>query len=301
MTPITIIVHYSEIGLKKGNRGFFEQKLKSNIEKTLRDLSSAFQVRFDFGRFLLFVADQTHLETIIRRLKCVLGIAHFYVAYSGDPDIHVLKDQIYDHFRRKKFETFSINARRADKSFPLNSMEINRIVGERISTGMKKKVDLTDPDIRCHIEIFNKKIYFSFDRHDGYGGLPVGSSGKVVSLLSSGIDSPVASFRMMTRGCRVVFVHFHSFPFTEKSSYYNAIELAKELTVYQNQSRIYLVPLGDIQQAIILNVPAKLRLILYRRMMLRLAEKIALKEKAKALVTGESVGQVASQTLAREA
>jgi thiamine biosynthesis protein ThiI len=297
MDPITIIIHYSEIGLKKGNRGFFEQKLKNNIENALRDLKAGIRVRFDFGRFLLFLSDGSRLETIVHRLKCVPGIAHFYVAFSGDTDVHVLKEQVYEGIGQREFETFRIDTRRADKSFPLNSMEINRIVGERVFTGLKKKVDLANPDIRCVIEIFNKKVYFSFDRHDGYGGLPVGSSGKVVSLLSSGIDSPVASFRMMTRGCRVVFVHFHSFPYTEKSSYYNAIALAKKLTIYQHQSRIYLVPLAEIQQAIISTAPAKLRLILYRRMMFRLAEIIARREKAKALVTGESVGQVASQTL----
>jgi thiamine biosynthesis protein ThiI len=128
-------------------------------------------------------------------------------------------------------------------------------------------------------------------------GLPSGSSGRVVSLLSSGIDSPVSSYQMQKRGCRVFFVHFHSFPLTNKASYHNAIKLATKLTSFQYTTKLYLIPLIKIQQAIILSAPAKLRLLLYRRMMFRLAEKIAWKEKARALVTGESVGQVASQTL----
>jgi thiamine biosynthesis protein ThiI len=158
-------------------------------------------------------------------------------------------------------------------------------------------VDLTDPELTCTIEIFNQKVFFHFNRFEGPRGLPVGSSGKVVSLLSSGIDSPVASYRMMTRGCKVVFVHFHSFPFTDKSSYHNAITLANQLTKYQNKTRLYLVPLAKIQQVIIEKAPARLRLLLYRRMMFRIGERIAKKERAKALVTGESLGQVASQTL----
>ena len=149
----------------------------------------------------------------------------------------------------------------------------------------------------CNIEIYNNQVYYYFERIEGRRGLPSGSSGRVVSLLSSGIDSPVSSYQMIKRGCRVYFVHFHSFPLTNKASYHNAIKLAKKLTIHQYSTKIYLVPLIKVQEAIILNAPAKLRLILYRRMMLRIAERIAKREKAKALVTGESVGQVASQTL----
>ncbi|MBN2000617.1 tRNA 4-thiouridine(8) synthase ThiI [candidate division KSB1 bacterium] len=290
------IIHYSEIGLKKGNRGFFEHKLKVNIVYALSDICIA-QPHFDFGRILLPVDDVTHVPAITDRLANVIGIAHYSVASQGDPDVEVLKEQVFDRMKHLRFDSFRIETRRADKTYPLNSMEVNRIVGARIHLGLGKKVVLDSPDVTCNIEIFNKKLFFSCERRNGYGGLPVGSSGKVVSLLSSGIDSPVASFRMMTRGCRVIFVHFHSFPFTEKSSYYNAVELARKLTVFQYRSKIYLVPLAPIQQEVILHAPAKLRLILYRRMMIRLAERIARRERAGALVTGDSVGQVASQTI----
>jgi thiamine biosynthesis protein ThiI len=291
-----IIIHYSEIALKKGNRGYFEAKLRDNIQKALRDFSIR-NVKMDFGRFILYLPQNSPIDQIVNRLKDVIGIAHFSLAYQGNEHIDILKDQIYEKLAKMPFSTFKISTKRADKQYPLTSVQVNQIVGERIHTGLKKPVDLTNPDLTCNIEIFNKQLFFYFERNEGLRGLPVGSSGRVVSLLSSGIDSPVASYQMMKRGCRVIFVHFHSFPFTDKSSYHNAIKLANQLTKFQYSSRLYLVPLVKVQEAIILQAPAKLRLLLYRRMMFRIAELIAKKERAKVLVTGESVGQVASQTL----
>lgn len=293
---IFIIIHYSEIGLKKGNRGFFESRLRDNIQKALQGYSDQ-KVKMDFGRFVLQLPGDALVDQIIERIKNVIGIAHFSVAHQGNLDIHVLKEQVYEKLKNAPFKSFKIATRRVDKQYPFTSVQVNQIVGERIFAGLSKAVDLQNPELTCNIEIFNKQIFFHFDRNEGIRGLPVGSSGRVVSLLSSGIDSPVASFRMMTRGCRIIFIHFHSFPFTDKSSYHNAIKLANQLTKYQYTSRIYLVPLVKVQEAIIMHAPAKLRLILYRRAMFQIAEIIAKKEKARALVTGESVGQVASQTL----
>ncbi len=293
---VLFIIHYSEIGLKKGNRGFFESRLRDNIQQALRGCPEH-KVKMDFGRFILEIADGAAIDQVIERLSHVIGIAHFSVAYQGDHDVQILREQIFEKLKGIDFRSFKIATRRVDKDYPYTSVQVNQLVGERIFMGLNKAVDLHNPDLTCHIEIFNKRIYYYFDRHEGIRGLPVGSSGRVVSLLSSGIDSPVASYLMMTRGCRVVFVHFHSFPFTNKASYHNAIRLASQLTRYQYQSRLYLVPLVKVQEAIIMQAPAKLRLILYRRMMLRIAEAIAQKERGKALVTGESLGQVASQTL----
>lgn len=293
---IFIVIHYSEIGLKKGNRGYFESRLRDNIHLALKDCCDQ-KVKMDFGRFLIQLPENAPLDQITTRLKDVIGIAHFSIAYQGNPDVQILKEQIYSKLENKHFESFKIATRRADKQFPFTSMQVNQIVGERIFTGLNRSVDLETPELTCNIEIFNKQLFYYFERTEGTRGLPIGCSGRVVSLLSSGIDSPVASYRMMTRGCRIVFVHFHSFPFTDKSSYHNAIRLADQLTKYQYTSRIYLVPLVKVQEAIIMQAPIKLRLILYRRMMFRIAEKIARKERAKALITGESLGQVASQTL----
>ena len=293
---IYFIIHYSEIGLKKGNRGYFETKLKNNILKSLSDFSGKI-LKSDFGRFILSMPDDTNVDKVVERIKNVIGIAHFSIAYQGDSNVDVLKEQVFEKLKDLSFKTFRISTKRADKQFPLTSVQVNQIVGERVFMGLNKAVNLKNPDLNCIIEIFNKQIFFYYLRNEGIRGLPVGSSGKIVSLLSSGIDSPVSSFRMMTRGCRIIFVHFHSFPFTDKASYNNAIKLAHHLTKYQYNVRIYLVPLVKVQDAIIINSPPKLRLILYRRMMFRIAEMVARKEKANALVTGESLGQVASQTI----
>ncbi len=291
-----ILIHYAEIGLKKGNRKYFEHKLSQNILTALGSL--AFEsLRIDYGRFVLFMNENSAEEEIVRRLKSVMGIAYFCIAFYGDPEVDILKQQIYQQIKSRDFASFKIETRRADKSYPLTSIQVNQIVGEHLHLRLNKRVDLTNPALTVKIEIYNGQLFYYFDRIEGLRGLPVGSSSRVVSLLSGGIDSPVAAYLMMKRGCRVIFVHFHSFPLTNKASYHNAIKLARKLTTYQYSSKVYLVPLIKLQEAIILNAPIKLRVILYRRMMFRIAEKIANREKAKALITGESVGQVASQTI----
>ncbi len=297
-TPIEkyIIIHYSEIGLKKGNRSFFEHVLRRNIQKMLNDLPIG-PIIIDYGRFLLNLKEDSPLDIIAARLKKTFGIAHFSIAYPGGPEVEVLKKQIVEKIGQTSFRTFAIETRRIDKEYPLRSRKVNEIVGDYVRTTLNKTVNLSQPELRCNIQIYNKKVIFYFERLEGLRGLPVGSSGKVVCLLSSGIDSPVAAYQMMSRGCKVIFVHFHSFPFTDKRSCYNAISLVQTLTKFQNRSLLYLVPLAKIQEIIIAVAPAQYRLLLYRRMMFRFAEGIANKEKAKALVTGESLGQVASQTL----
>lgn len=291
-----ILIHYGELGLKKGNRGFFESHLRNNIKHALGDLPYK-TLKSDYGRLILTLPDNAPVKEITDRLKNVIGIAHFSVAYRGSSDVEVLKEQIYQKLKYLSFNTFCINTRRADKQYPLTSMQVNQIVGEKIHETMQKPVKMKNPDLKCTIEIYNKKVRYAYERIEGQRGLPVRTGGNVVCLLSSGIDSPVAMYRMMTRGCKVIPVHFHSYPFTDKSSYYNTIRLARLLTRYQNMTRLYLVPLIKLQEAIIIHTPARLRLLLYRRMMFRLAERVAQKENALALITGESLGQVASQTL----
>ena len=291
-----IIIHHSEIALKKGNRSFFESRLRSNINRALADMDGI-NVQIDYGRFFLFVPDDCDMNGIIARLQHVIGLASIRIAFRGDPDPELLKEQVFEHIKDKTFESFCVDTNRVDKQFPYKSVHVNQIVGERIHSATGVRVDLKNAELIIKIDIFNKRVYFSTEMFAGERGLPIGSTGKVVCMLSSGIDSPVASFRMMKRGCHIIYVHFHSFPFTEKSSYYNALELVKILNVYQNNSTVHLVPLAEIQREIILSAPAKLRVVMYRRMMFRLAEWIARREGARAIVTGESLGQVASQTL----
>ncbi|MBN1560503.1 tRNA 4-thiouridine(8) synthase ThiI [candidate division KSB1 bacterium] len=291
-----IIIHHSEIALKKGNRSFFESRLCANIKRSLADFDDI-AVQVDYGRFLLFIPDSCDVERLIDRLRHVIGIASIRNAVKGDPDPDILKEQVFEFVKGKEFGSFRVDTHRVDKHYPYTSVQVNEIVGARIRSATGAAVDLTNADLVIKIDIFNKCVYFAVATFAGERGLPVGSTGKVVSLLSSGIDSPVSSFLMMKRGCQITYVHFHSFPFTEKSSYYNALELVKILSVYQNSCKIYFVPLADMQKEIILTAPAKLRVVMYRRMMFRLADSIAQLEGARAIVTGDSLGQVASQTL----
>jgi thiamine biosynthesis protein ThiI len=190
-----------------------------------------------------------------------------------------------------------VAARRAFKQFPLTSEDINRELGAFVKGQTQAAVDLEHPELTIHVEVLPRDVYFSFGREAGPGGLPVGVSGRVVSLLSGGIDSPVAACRLMKRGCQVTFVHFHSVPFLDATSRDKAVELAQVLTRFQYRSMLYLVPFGEIQRQVVVSTPAPLRVVLYRRLMGRIAEHVARREHAKALVTGESLGQVASQTL----
>jgi thiamine biosynthesis protein ThiI len=197
----------------------------------------------------------------------------------------------------RSYKSFRIDARRADKTFPQTSVEINRRVGAYVKERSQARVDLENAELTCWIEIVEKYALIYLERLPGPGGLPVGTSGKVVVLLSGGIDSPVAAWKMIKRGCTPVYVHFHSFPYTNKESQDKAKQLARVLSQYQLRSKIYLVPFAEVQRQIMVDTPLDTRVILYRRFMMRLAEQVARREKARVLVTGDSVGQVASQTI----
>ena len=193
--------------------------------------------------------------------------------------------------------SFRVSAKRADKRFPLTSPEIEREVGGRIKEARGWHVDLGNPELVIHVEALTRDAFYYFGKNRGAGGLPVGSSGRVVCLLSGGIDSPVAAWRMMHRGCRVHFVHFHSYPILSRASMEKARQLVRLLTESQYRSKLWLVPFGEIQQQVVLSVAPPLRVVIYRRLMMRIAQAIANTNRAGALVTGEVVGQVASQTI----
>jgi thiamine biosynthesis protein ThiI len=193
--------------------------------------------------------------------------------------------------------TFRVSARRADKRFPMTSPQIEREVGGRIKEVKGWTVDLDDPELDIRLELLTDQAFYFFGKDRGPGGLPTGTAGRVACLLSGGIDSPVAAHRMMKRGCTVTFVHFHSYPILSRASQEKARELVTLLTKWQHRSRLYLVPFGEIQQQVVLSVPGPMRVVVYRRLMLRIAERIARQRHCQALVTGDVVGQVASQTL----
>lgn len=291
------VIHYNEIGLKGKNRKFFEDKLIENIKKSLRDYRPG--IKKLPGRFLLQTED---LPEIIEKLKKIFGIANFAQINVLElnnklGDLKILSEFVIQELKKRKFKTFKIETIRSDKNFFLTSQELNEKLGKRILAEIKKEVNLNSPDIICYIEILSGRALVYFDKISGAGGLPTTSAGKLVSLISGGIDSPVASWFMEKRGAKLIFVHFHSYPFTSAASQNIVRELVGLLGEWQLGAKLYFVPFADIQKKIVESVMSDLRLIFYRRWMARVAEIIAEKEKARGLVTGEALGQVASQTL----
>jgi thiamine biosynthesis protein ThiI len=292
----SIVVHYQEIALKGQNRPWFIARLVRNMRQALSDLDVS-QIRVLMGRIEVVLGPGTRWEAARERLSDVFGIGNFARAGRAPLDIDAIAAAILSDLGPDNPGTFRVSARRADKRFPLTSPQIEREVGGRIKEARGWTVDLDEPEFTIHVEALTNDAFYFFGKERGPGGLPVGASGRVACLLSGGIDSPVAAWRLMRRGCRVVFVHFHSYPILSRASQDKARELARILTRFQFDSRLLLVPFGELQQKVLLSVPPPLRVVVYRRLMLRIAEQLARANRAQALVTGEVVGQVASQTL----
>jgi tRNA uracil 4-sulfurtransferase len=292
----SVIVHYQEIALKGRNRPWFISKLVRNIREATADLGVR-QVRVLMGRIEVVLADGTSWTAVRDRLSKVFGIANFARAGRALLDVEAIAAEILGDLDDSVPRSFRVSARRADKRFPLTSPEIEREVGGRIKEARGWHVDLGNPELTIHVEALTNEAFYHFGKHPGPGGLPVGASGRVACLLSGGIDSPVAAWRMVRRGCRVVFVHFHSYPILSRASQEKARELVRLLTEFQYRSRLLFVPFGEIQQQVVLSVAPPLRVVIYRRLMMRIAEALARRHRAGALVTGEVVGQVASQTI----
>ncbi|MGE0455832.1 MAG: tRNA uracil 4-sulfurtransferase ThiI [Vicinamibacteria bacterium] len=290
-----VLVHYHEIALKGRNRPFFVEKLADNLRAATRDLGG--RCHSLAGRLLVEVPDSVPWELVRTRVASVFGVANYGRAFQVPPRMDELEAGALAAIEGRRFSSFRVTAKRADKRFALNSGEIERQLGGAIHLATGVRVDLRQPDLHVFVEVLRDRILHSVERLPGPGGFPVGSSGRVACLLSGGIDSPVAAWRMMKRGCTVALVHFHAFPLQDRTTIEKARELARALTRWQFRTRLVLVPFAAVQQRIVAEAPAPLRVVLYRRFMLRIAEALAPRLKAKALVTGESLGQVASQTL----
>ena len=296
-----IICHYNEIGLKGENRKFFEKKLVENIKKGLNPCFFEFAKKIS-GRIIIKLTKKGGLaeKKIKKKLKNVFGISYFSFAINCSQDIKKIQESCFNLLKQEKFNTFAIAAKRSKKDYFLTSPQINQRIGYYILEKLKHKrvkVNLKRPKITCFIEIVENYCFIFLKKIKGLGGLPVGVSGSAISLISSGIDSPVASFLSMKRGIRIIFLHFHSYPYTNRFSIEKVKNLVEILDKYQYNSKLYLLPFGKAQKEFFLKVPAKLRIIFYRRTMLKIANKLAKREKAIAIITGESIGQVASQTL----
>ncbi len=294
-----IICHYSEIALKGNNRRFFEEQLIENIKRVLNKEFYFFIKRIS-GRIIIKLDQQglKEKQQIEKRLKFVFGISSFSFCYEVNQDLQSINKGALSALKEQSFKKFKVKTQRSNKNFNLSSQQVNEKVGEHILNNFKNiEVSLKNPDIIIFIEIVEKYAFVYIEKIKSHGGLPTGISGKAISLLSGGIDSPVASFLAMTRGIKVIFVHFHSYPETSQNSLDKVKEIVEKLSLYQGQSKLYLVPISKVQREIVLKIPEKLRIIFYRRIMLTIAKEIALKEKAKVLFTGDSIGQVASQTI----
>ncbi len=292
------LVHYHEIGLKGRNRAIFENRLLKNMEAALSVYPTS-EIRRISGHLLVVVDDAKRLQEVADVLRMIPGIVRvsqgWRCARKEDEFCKAAELALMDC---GPFETFKVAARRSNTDYPIDSMQLNQIVGAHLCQfAPDKKVKMKDPDVKVHVHVIQGHVYVFAKSQVAVGGLPVGSAGKVVSLMSSGIDSPVASFKMMKRGAVVVGVHFSGRPQTSDASEYLVDEIAEALGPVGGFGRIYYVPFGDYQSKIAQDCPPNLRIILYRRLMFRVAEEIAKMEGAKALVTGESLGQVASQTL----
>jgi thiamine biosynthesis protein ThiI len=290
------LVHYHELGLKRGNRPLFLRHLARNLRRATSDRGSL-TLRQVSGRVLLDLENHPDPAAVRERVQRVFGVSSVALAYRVASTVEAMKSIIAWLVEGQTFASFRITARRAFKTYPMTSVELNRELGAFVLERVASRVDLRHPEVEIHVEVMPAETFVYVDPVPGPGGLPVGASGTVAALLSGGIDSPVAAWRMMKRGCRVLFVHFHSVPYLPPTSQAKARALVGLLTQWQYDSTLILVPFAEIQREVVLTVPPPARVVVYRRLMVRIAEALAKKHGAVALTTGESLGQVASQTL----
>jgi tRNA uracil 4-sulfurtransferase len=291
-----LIGRFHEIALKGRNQWRFVDQLRHNLRAAFGDAKLG-RMRCEGPRIIVELPDDVPDAIAIERGQLVFGLQNISLSYRVPLEIGAITREALARAREHPARTFRVRARRGDKRFPMTSMDIDREVGAAVVEELGYKVDLDDPELTVSIEILADAAFVSAGKLPGPGGLPVGVSGKGVALLSGGIDSPVAAYRMMRRGLKLDFVHFHAYPLVTGASRDKARDLAAHLTRYQFQSTLALVPFGTLQREIVAGSLRPLRVVMYRRFMLRIASALAVKMRAKALVTGESLGQVASQTL----
>ena len=300
VVSFSVIVHYGELALKGKNRPWFTSMLVRTIESSLAGLD-VIDVRPMVGRIVIRVGPGARWDEIRARLSRLPGIGNFARATHVAPDLDAIASATAVAAAAMAADTdvrsFRVTARRADKRFATPTPVVEREVGRQVQEATGWPVDLDKPHLHIRVEILTNDAYFHFRKEPGTGGLPIGTSGKVMALLSGGIDSPVAAWRLIRRGSRAHFVHFHSYPILSRTSQDKVRELVNRLTQYQLRSRLWLVPFGGIQQKVVVDVPPSLRVVVYRRLMMRIAERLAVANGARALVTGDAVGQVASQTI----
>ena len=293
---LSILIHYSEIGLKKNNRSFFEKKFINNLSQHVINLRHS-KIKLLAARIIIENINLSDWPEYKNRLKNVMGLANATLMVNSDTTIQGINQSIDYLLKNFDFNSFRVSTKRHYKGFNKTSLECNILFGEYIQQKTSKPVNLSNPESNFIIEILKNTTYTGVDKIIGFAGLPAGSQEKAFSLISSGIDSPVASFEMIKRGVNLEYIHFHSFPAINKQSINNVKKIIETLLNYQLKSKVYLVPLLEVQQKIMQQIDDKYWVIFFRRAMIKISNMIAEKHNGVVLVTGESVGQVASQTL----
>ena len=297
-----ILIHYHELWLKGRNRRFFLAKLVSALKQSLQGIALE-RIEQPGDRLLIRLSDEASVDEAIRRVERVLGIANYAVARLAERNLEALCCAAWEEIEPLRFSTFAVRARRSDKSFPQGTIEIETVVGRHLlhklrAQGREVHVQLKDPEVTCHIEVTPGPLLVYAHKFPGAGGLPANTAGRMMCLLSGGYDSAVAAYLMMKRGAHLSFVHFYGTGARPgESSLHVASSLVRQLVPYQFLARLYRVPFEAIQREIVRSAPEGVRVLLYRRMMLRIAEVFARRDRALAIVNGDSLGQVASQTL----
>ncbi|RAY13098.1 tRNA 4-thiouridine(8) synthase ThiI [Actinomadura craniellae] len=293
-----VLLKLGELVLKGKNRELFERRLQNNLRAAVRDIARV-EIARRYGVMVLRSegADVATIDRLVRRATDVMGIVRAHRAWRVNKDVDGVVQAALDLMAGRS-GSFAVRARRRDKRFPLTSTELDRLVGQRIVDAYGLQVRLAAPDHTVSIEVDRDEAFVFTDGVAGQGGLPVGMSGRALVLMSGGIDSPVAAYRMMRRGLRVDYLHFSGMPFTGPESIYKAYALVRELDKFQGDSRLYVVPFGKAQQQIKSSGADRLAIIAQRRLMLRTGEVLARRLGGAALITGDSLGQVSSQTLA---
>lgn len=287
-----IFIKYGELTTKKGNRKLFINKLSNNIKNILKDID--YTINVDRARIYI---KTNNIEKVLEKLKKVFGIHSIVVAYKVENDTNIIKESVLSLLKQEQFKTFKIDTKRALKSFEYHSMEFNNVVGGYILKNLNVSVDVHNPDIKVRIEIREEGTFIYFNEIIGLGGYPVGIQGTSLLMLSGGIDSPVAGYLALKRGVDIECLYFESPPHTSIQAKEKVIKLASIINKYSGNIKVHVVPFTEIQETILKNVKEEYIITIMRRMMYRIALKVAKNKNFKVLFNGESIGQVASQTL----
>ena len=287
-----IFIKYGELTTKKGNRNTFIKKLSNNIENSLKGID--YKIKSDRSRLYIEAED---IDRVIDKIKYVFGIHSIVVSYKVENEEQVISNSVLELLKEKEFKTFKIDTKRALKTFPIHSMDFNKIVATNILKNLDVSVDVHNPDILVKIEIRMEGTFIYFEQIKGLGGYPVGVQGKSLLMLSGGIDSPVAGYLALKRGVDLECLYFESPPHTSEMAKDKVIKLANIINKYSGNIKVNVVPFTKIQEAIYKNVKSEYVITIMRRMMYRIAEEVCKRKKLEVIFNGESIGQVASQTL----